>query len=94
MGYATLGLRVAMRCRDRVKRLIAMGVVIFLIGQSLLNIGVASGALPTTGLPLPFFSYGGSSCLSSLVLAGLLIRVARESQLAEIDSLIEQPVTI
>ncbi|MEB3160234.1 MAG: FtsW/RodA/SpoVE family cell cycle protein [Synechocystis sp.] len=82
--FATIGLRIAMRCRHRVKRLIAMGVVIFLIGQSLLNIGVASGALPTTGLPLPFFSYGGSSCLASLVLAGLLVRVARESNEAEV----------
>ncbi|MBD2652418.1 FtsW/RodA/SpoVE family cell cycle protein [Synechocystis sp. FACHB-383] len=82
--FATMGLRVAMRCRHRVKRLIGLGVVIFLVGQSLLNIGVASGALPTTGLPLPFFSYGGSSCLSSLVLAGLLVRVARESNEAEV----------
>ncbi|MFN9176615.1 MAG: FtsW/RodA/SpoVE family cell cycle protein [Synechocystis sp.] len=82
--FATIGLRIAMRCRHRVKRLIAMGAVIFLVGQSLLNIGVASGALPTTGLPLPFFSYGGSSCLASLVLAGLLVRVARESNEAEV----------
>lgn len=82
--FATMGMRVAMRCRHRVKRLIGLGVVIFLVGQSLLNIGVASGALPTTGLPLPFFSYGGSSCLSSLVLAGLLVRVARESNEAEV----------
>jgi cell division protein FtsW len=82
--FTTMGLRVAMRCRHRVKRLIGLGVVIFLVGQSLLNIGVASGALPTTGLPLPFFSYGGSSCLSSLVLAGLLVRVARESNEAEV----------
>ncbi|UAJ73529.1 FtsW/RodA/SpoVE family cell cycle protein [Synechocystis sp. PCC 7339] len=82
--FATMGLRVAMRCRHRVKRLIGLGVVIFLVGQSLLNIGVASGALPTTGLPLPFFSYGGSSCLSSLVMAALLVRVARESNEAEV----------
>ncbi|MBE9202364.1 FtsW/RodA/SpoVE family cell cycle protein [Synechocystis salina LEGE 06099] len=82
--FTTMGLRVAMRCRHRVKRLIGLGVVIFLVGQSLLNIGVASGALPTTGLPLPFFSYGGSSCLSSLVLAALLVRVARESNEAEV----------
>ncbi|MGK7943180.1 MAG: FtsW/RodA/SpoVE family cell cycle protein [Microcystaceae cyanobacterium] len=77
--YATFALRVAMRCRHRVKRLVAMGVMIMLVGQSLLNIGVATGALPTTGLPLPLFSYGGSSSLASLSLAALLIRVAREN---------------
>ncbi|MFM6628952.1 MAG: FtsW/RodA/SpoVE family cell cycle protein, partial [Microcystis panniformis] len=51
---------------------------VILIGQSLLNIGVATGSLPTTGLPFPLFSYGGSSSLASLFLAALLIRVARE----------------
>lgn len=85
--FATIGLRIAMRCRHRVKRLIAIGAVIFLVGQSLLNIGVASGALPTTGLPLPFFSYGGSSCLASLILAGLLVRVSRESNEGEVISI-------
>jgi cell division protein FtsW len=39
---------------------------------------VATGSLPTTGLPFPLFSYGGSSSLASLFLAALLIRVARE----------------
>jgi len=58
-----------------------------MVGQSLLNIGVATGVLPTTGLPLPFFSYGGSSMLASLLLSGLLIRVARESSEAEVVSL-------
>jgi cell division protein FtsW len=76
--YGTVALRVAIKCRHRVKRLVAMGAMIILIGQSLLNIGVATGSLPTTGLPFPLFSYGGSSSLASLFLAGLLIRVARE----------------
>ena len=87
--YATIALRVAMRCRHRVKRLVAMGAMIMLVGQSLLNIGVATGALPTTGLPLPLFSYGGSSSLASLALAGLLIRVARENSQ---DNVVKMPV--
>ena len=92
VGYASLGLLVALKCKHRVSRLIAMGVVIFLVGQSLLNIAVAIGALPTTGLPLPFFSYGGSSLLSSLFLAALLIRVARENNQAQVVSLIPKEV--
>lgn len=84
VGYATIALFVAMKCRHRVKRLVAIGAMTVLVGQALLNIGVATGALPTTGLPLPLFSYGGSSILASLILAGLLIRVARESNEAEI----------
>jgi cell division protein FtsW len=76
--YATLALIVAVKCRHRIKKLVAIGAMVILIGQSLLNIGVATGSLPTTGLPFPLFSYGGSSSLASLFLAALLIRVARE----------------
>ena len=84
--YATLALIVAVKCRHRIKKLVAIGAMVILIGQSLLNIGVATGSLPTTGLPFPLFSYGGSSSLASLFLAALLIRVARE----ENDSLERQ----
>lgn len=82
--YATVGLRVAMKARTPVHQLVAIGVVILMVGQSLLNIGVATGALPTTGLPLPLFSYGGSSMISSLLTAAILVRVARESSEAEV----------
>lgn len=87
MAYATLALLVAMKARTTVHRLVAIGTMILIVGQSLLNIGVATGVLPTTGLPFPFFSYGGSSMIASLLSAGLLIRVARESSTAEVVSL-------
>jgi cell division protein FtsW len=86
--YATLALMIAFKCSDPIKRLIAIGVMVILVGQSLINIGVATGSLPTTGLPFPFFSYGGSSVMGSIMLAGLLIRVARESSEAKVISLI------
>lgn len=82
--YATLGLIVALKATNPVHRLVAIGVTIVMIGQSLLHIGVTTGVLPTTGLPLPLFSYGGNSMIASLILAGLLIRVARESSEAEV----------
>ncbi len=82
--YATLALLVAFNTRHPVHRLVAVGAMILMVGQSLLNIGVATGALPTTGLPLPLISYGGNSMLASLVVAALLIRVARESSEAEV----------
>jgi cell division protein FtsW len=85
--YGTLALRVAIKCRDQLQQLVAIGVMVFLVGQSLINIGVATGSLPTTGLPLPFFSYGTNSIIASLLLAALLIRVAKESDLGEIKSL-------
>jgi len=85
--YATLGLVVALKCTDKFHRLIAIGATFLLVGQSLINIGVATGALPTTGLPLPMFSYGGNSMIASLLSAGLLVRVARESRQAQVVSL-------
>lgn len=89
--FATLALIVARKARTVVHRLVAIGVMVFMVGQSLLNIGVATGALPTTGLPLPLFSYGGSSMISSLMCAALLIRVARESSEADVVSFPGQP---
>jgi cell division protein FtsW len=84
MSYATLGLSIASRSQDPVHRLVAVGATTFIVVQSLFNIGVAAGTLPTTGLPLPMFSYGGSSMVASLIQSALVIRVARESAAAKV----------
>lgn len=88
--YGALALRVAMKSQNPVHRLVAVGAMILMVGQALLNIGVATGALPTTGLPFPLFSYGGSSMIASLLAAGLLVRVARENSSAEVVKLERQ----
>jgi cell division protein FtsW len=77
--FAFVGLRIALGCHSSQHRLVAIGCTGLLVGQSILNIAVASGAMPTTGLPLPMVSYGGNSLLSSLLVAGLLIRTSLES---------------
>jgi len=92
--YATLAVIVALKARTTIHRLVAIGAMILIVGQSLLNIGVATGVLPTTGLPFPFFSYGGNSMIASLIAAGLLIRVARESSEAEVVSLESRRLSI
>jgi cell division protein FtsW len=92
-AYATLGLRVALKSQNLVHQLVAIGIMTLMVGQSLLNIGVATGALPTTGLPFPLFSYGGSSMLASLLAAGILVRVARESSEAKVLSLSDRHPT-
>ena len=84
--YGTLALRVALKAKYLTHQLVAIGVMVIMVGQSLVHIGVVTGALPTTGLPLPLFSSGGSSTIASLTIAGLLIRVARESGQAEVIS--------
>jgi cell division protein FtsW len=82
--FATLGLIIALKAKNLTSKLVAIGVVVVMVGQSLLHIGVTTGALPTTGLPLPMFSYGGNSMVASLVSSALLIRVAREGSEAEV----------
>jgi rod shape determining protein RodA len=52
-----------------------MGVVLVIGGQALLNIGVVVGLLPTTGVPLPLMSYGGSSLVSTMICMGLVLNV-------------------
>jgi cell division protein FtsW len=77
--FGLVGLQVALRARGNQLRLVAIGATTLLVGQSIMNIAVASGAMPTTGLPLPLVSYGGNSLLASLFTAGLLIRCSLES---------------
>jgi cell division protein FtsW len=77
--FGFVGLRVALSCRSNQHRLVAMGCTTLLVGQSILNIAVATGSMPTTGLPLPLISYGGNSLMSSLLTCGLLIRCSLES---------------
>ena len=79
MVFGFVGLRVAMACRSNQHKLVAIGATALLVGQSILNIAVASGSMPTTGLPLPMISYGGNSLLGSLFAAGLLVRCSLES---------------
>ena len=93
-SYATVGMVVALRTRSPLQRLTAIGAVVLLVGQALLNIGVAVGMMPTTGLPFPLFSYGGSSMIANLVLAGMLVRVAREMNEAGVVPLSPQAAGI
>jgi rod shape determining protein RodA len=68
--------RVAANAKDTFGRLIASGVAALVLFQSLVNIGMNLGILPVTGIPLPFFSYGGSSLLTLMVAVGLVESVA------------------
>ncbi len=68
-------LLIARDARDLCGRLIACGAAGILTFQSFVNIGVATGILPNTGLPLPFVSYGLSSLLSNFLLIGLVLNI-------------------
>lgn len=67
--------RRAMRHNNNYAALVAFGVAVLFAGQAFINMGVASGLLPTKGLTLPFISYGGSSLIVSFVLVALILRL-------------------
>jgi cell division protein FtsW len=75
---AALGYRIARRAPDHFGFLLASGITTLIAGSALLNMGVATAALPTTGLPLPFISYGGTALIVDLVAAGILLSISRD----------------
>jgi cell division protein FtsW len=76
--FVILGYRAALKSGIMFRRLLAAGLTTIIVSQVLLNISVVSGALPATGIPLPFFSAGGSSLVTTLIAAGLIANVSRE----------------
>ena len=66
------GLRIAGSARDRLGKLVAVGVVTLIFSHVFINIGMNIRIMPVTGVPLPLLSYGGSSVLCSLIAVGLM----------------------
>jgi cell division protein FtsW len=75
--FAWRGLRTAMAAPDRYSCLLAAGLTALIMLQALINIGVVSGSLPITGIPLPFISYGGSNLLTTLMACGVILNISR-----------------
>ena len=75
IAYAAL--RVARQAKDPFVRYTSFGIVVWLIGQMIINVGMVLALLPVIGIPLPLVSYGGSSLLPTLAALGLLVGFAR-----------------
>jgi cell division protein FtsW len=71
------GLRVGLRATEPFGAYLALGLSLMLGTETLVNLGVVTGSLPTKGLPLPFISFGGSALLVSLVAAGVLLNISQ-----------------
>ena len=79
--FAALILRgywIALHARDRFGSLLVVGVTTLIAMQTFLNIGVVTGLLPTTGISLPFFSYGGTALSIQLAEMGIVLSVSRQ----------------
>ena len=77
VAFAIAGMRIALNCQDRYGCLLAAGITAMISVQAFINIGVVVGILPTTGLPLPFFSAGGTSISLLMAAVGILFNMSR-----------------
>jgi len=77
VAFLLCGMRIATRCRDKFGALLAAGITCSITVQAFLNMGVVIGILPTTGLPLPFFSAGGTSISITMAAVGILMNISR-----------------
>jgi len=78
--FAIRGYIASIKNQSPFNRLLGCGLVTMIVSQVLLNIAVVSGALPVTGVPLPFFSAGGSSLVSTMIMAGLIVNISRSTK--------------
>jgi len=80
IAFGIIGTRTALRAPDRFGMLLAAGVTAWVVGQAAINIGAVIGLLPVSGIPLPFISFGGSALVFTMVAAGILGNVARQTR--------------
>ena len=74
------GMKITFRAYGQFEKLLSMALVCLIALEAVINIGVTAGALPTKGLPLPFISYGGTSLIFHLTAVGLLLNIAKSSE--------------
>ena len=73
------GILIAMRATDMYGTLVAVGITTLVAVQAIINIAVVTASVPTTGMSLPFFSYGGTALLLLLANVGILLNISRSS---------------
>ena len=79
MVFAWRGLRVGLRAPDPFGAYLALGITVLIATQTLVNLGVVTGLLPTKGLPLPFISFGGSALLVTMLSTGVLLNISQHA---------------
>ncbi|MEB3222092.1 MAG: putative lipid II flippase FtsW [Candidatus Sericytochromatia bacterium] len=77
------GISIAREARDPFHALLALALTTIVVGQAYINIGVVTASLPTTGIPLPFLSFGGSSLVITMFSMGLLLNISRHNHKAQ-----------
>ena len=81
--FLVCGILVAKKTKDMFGQLLAFGITISIVFYAFVNVAVTTGIFPTTGLPLPFISYGGTSLIFLCVSVGILINIAFTNHLRQ-----------
>lgn len=84
-AFVYAGICISLRCPDRYGCLLGAGITSMIGLQALINMGVVTGMMPTTGLPLPFFSAGGTSVTMIMAAVGILLSISRASGRAIVE---------
>jgi cell division protein FtsW len=86
------GIRIALGAPDRFGALLGLGITFVIVGQAAINFGVVVGLLPTTGLPLPLVSFGGSSLVVTLLGLGVLLSISQAAGMGSRVALPPRPL--
>lgn len=74
------GILIAMRAKSNFASLVAIGITALIGMEAIINIAVVSNTIPVTGMPLPFFSYGGSALITNLAAVGILLNISKTAR--------------
>jgi cell division protein FtsW len=85
---AYYGGKIALKAPDGLGKLLAIGGIILVVGQAIINIAMVSGLFPVVGVPLPFISFGGTSLIVNLMSIGIILNVGRQGD----NAVPQQPV--
>jgi cell division protein FtsW len=102
IAFLMVSVRIAQRCSNQVYRLVAVGITTWIVVEALINIASVVGWWAVTGVPLPFFSYGGTALITELAAVGILYNIAndhsrtgdltiREHRVSNLRAAIERP---
>jgi len=85
------GFRIVLGARDDFGSLLATGIVVWIAYQALINVGGMTRAIPMTGIPMPFLSYGGSALAALLAAVGILLSISKTSKVPDPEPRTQQP---
>jgi cell division protein FtsW len=77
VSFTYLGFKIAAKATDKFSRLTAIGFSTWIIFQTFINMASAIGLFPLSGIPLPFFSYGGSHMISEIIAVGIILNISK-----------------